>query len=120
MSELSINNFSVKNGAVYLNGVRSPGMLLIHAKWCPHCTRFIPVFNKLRNKLQGKFMALAIEDGELKKNLQVGKALDFQGYPTLKFFDQNGKIIGEYNGDRTEGDILSHVCKVYHHCVAYH
>ena len=40
--------------------------------------------------------------------------------PTIKFFDQSGKIIGEYQGDRSKGDLLKQVCKTYHHCVRYH
>ena len=56
----------------------------------------------------------------LNKNTTLSKSLQVQGFPTIKFFDQNGKIIGNYNKNRDKQTIIEHICKVYHHCINYH
>lgn len=123
---LSISDLKVNGSDVYINPAKinkNPGMLLIFANWCGHCKHFLPTYNKLSIKLNKKgntFPCLGIEDAELKKNSTLTSALNFQGYPTVKFFDQSGKIISDYNGDRSESDLLNTVCKVYHHCVLDH
>jgi thiol-disulfide isomerase/thioredoxin len=115
------------SGNVYVNKKITngePGILLIHASWCGHCKRFTPTYQGISQKLNKNrlaFPCVAIESEELKKdNGQLSKALSIEGYPTIKFFDQNGKIIGDYNGGRDEKEILNNICDVYHHCVAKH
>jgi hypothetical protein len=68
-----------------------------------------------RNSL--KYPCLAIESEELNKNERLTKALDFQGFPTLKIVNKDGKIMGDYKGDRDITSLLDTVCKVYHHCM---
>jgi thiol-disulfide isomerase/thioredoxin len=96
-----------------------PGLLFIHASWCPHCTRFIPTYKSLCSKLNNgsvKFPCLAIESDQLKNNRGLAKALQIQGFPTIKFFDQNGKILGDYNGNRDENSLLNAVRQVCKEC----
>ena len=122
--QLTHTDFIVNKNGVYLNkqiGGGNPGMILIWADWCGHCQRFKPTFNQLRIQLGKEFPCVSIEDSELKQDENLISALNFQGYPTIKFFDQNGKIIGEYNkGDRSKDAMLNHICEVYHHCMQYH
>ena len=116
-------NFQVVGDKVFLDvnvSKKKPGLLLIHADWCGHCKRFQPIFDELHHQLGDDFPLLSIEDSYLKQNRELVEALDFSGYPTLKFFDQNGKIIGNYNGNRTKGELLKHICKVFHHCIKFH
>lgn len=113
------------NGDLFVrNSSGNPGILLIHATWCGHCKRFIPTYQSLCRKLNKKngndFPCVAIEDAELSKKPELVKALNFRGYPTIKFFDQYGKIIGNYEGERSEEKILDKICQVYHHCVTQH
>lgn len=124
-ANLNTNDFIITNdNTVYLknkitNG--EPGMLLIHATWCGHCKHFIPIYQNLSRKLGVRFPCVAIESEELKKdNGKLSKALSIEGYPTIKFFDQHGKIVKDYNGNRNEKDILNNICQVYHHCVTKH
>lgn len=115
------NEFYTKDGKLYLknqNGV--PGMLLIWAHWCGHCQRFKPTYTTLSQQLGNSFRTVAIEESELKKSPELSKALEFQYFPTIKFFDQNGMILGSYEGNRDIPSILKHICEVYHHCIAYH
>jgi len=100
----------------------SPGILLIWAHWCGACHGFIPTYKKLCEKIGKEFMCTAIEQGELKQSLSVMNALDIKYFPTIKFFDQNGRIVNIYPSDapRTINDILDYICKFYHHCIIHH
>jgi thiol-disulfide isomerase/thioredoxin len=121
--QLKSSDFKVTKNGVYVNqkvNGGNPGMLLIFANWCGHCQRFKPTFNELCKQLGDEFSCTSIEDSNLDDN-DLKTALDFKGYPTIKFFDQNGKIIGDYNkGDRSKQAMLDHICDLYHHCISYH
>lgn len=116
-------NCQIISGEVFLDSNVSknkPGMLLIHANWCGHCKRFEPLFNELYNQFGDDFPLLSIEDTYLQQDKELMTALNFKGYPSIKFFDQRGKIIGDYTGDRSKESLLAHICKVFHHCVKFH
>lgn len=120
---LSNNDFALRGDNLYItnNETRStPGMLLIWADWCPHCHDFLPKYKQMCKQLGDEFKCASIEHKEFAKSNQLSSALDFKYFPTIKFFDQHGKIVGTYEGNRQASDILSHVCKVYHHCIMYH
>lgn len=117
---LTSRDFSIVGKSVYINTNltnKKPGMLLIYANWCGHCVRFKPTYNELAKQLGNEFPCATVDVDVIDERLN--KALNFRGVPTIKFFDQYGKIIGEYNGDRSKSTILTHVCKVYHHCIMY-
>lgn len=116
---LDSKDFKIKDNGVYVTSNNNkPGLLLIHAEWCGHCKRFKPTFNKIASQLGKDFPCMSIEDSDMTDTLK--SSLQFGGYPTIKFFDQRGKIISDYNGDRSESDILTHICQVYHHCMKFH
>lgn len=115
---LDASSFKLTGGKLHIKGVNQPGMLLIHADWCGHCKTFKPVYRQLDKKLNSSgnaFPLLAIEDTYITK--QLATALNFRGYPTIKFIDSNGKIIGDYEGPRELESLLSKICEVYHKCV---
>lgn len=121
--QLKQSDFKSNGDNLYINKAMTggnPGLLLIYANWCGHCNRFKPVFNEIVQQMGDKFPCMSIEHTELEKNQKLMTDLDFQGYPTIKFFDQHGKILGDYNGDRDKKSILSHICNIYHHCINYH
>jgi thiol-disulfide isomerase/thioredoxin len=122
---LTTKHFKIKGGEIYFNNISgNPGLLLIHASWCGHCKKFIPTYQTMCKKLNKNgddFPCVAIEDEELKKDGgQLSTALGVEGYPTLKFFDQHGKILGDYKGPRDESNLLDTICKIYHHCITRH
>jgi thiol-disulfide isomerase/thioredoxin len=122
-TKLKSADFIVTKNKVYLDKKitgGNPGMLLIHAKWCGHCQRFMPTFNELVTQMGDKFPVISIEDVELKDSDSLLSALNFRGFPTIKFFDQSGAIIADFNGERSKAGIMSHICKIYHHCISYH
>lgn len=121
-SELNENDFTVSGNFVYVKNVNSPGMLFIHANWCGHCKRFMPIFKNLQKKLGKNFPCLSIENNELEKANGLSSALNIEYFPTIKFFDQYGKIINTYpdNLTRDEKSINKYICEVYHHCIEKH
>ena len=121
--KLTKKDFSFDNKNVYINKnitKGNPGLLLIYADWCGYCNRFKPVYNEICDQMGSKFPCVSIEHSDLTNDEVLISKLDFQGYPTIKFFDQHGKILGDYNGDRNKSSILKHICDMYHHCVRYH
>lgn len=119
-TRLRSEDFKITKNGVYINSHKAtPGLLLIHADWCGHCQRFKPTFIELSQELGSTFRCLSIEDSDMDDDLK--RSLNFSGYPSIKFFDQSGKIIADYNGnDRMKTTILKHICDVYHHCIKYH
>jgi thiol-disulfide isomerase/thioredoxin len=116
--DLSKKDFKISNnGNVYIK-TNMPGMLLIYANWCGHCKSFMPLFNEIKRDIGHKFSCLSIENSQLEIYPELSKALDFSYFPTIKFFDQNGKIISTYpeNLNREKDDILNYICKMYHRC----
>lgn len=100
-----------------------PGMLLIWGSWCPHCVSFKGTFQELNKRLNRNsvtFPCIAIESGECHKDEKKSSALNFSGFPTIKYFDQSGAIIGEHQGQRDTQTLLNDICRIYHHCVEYH
>jgi len=127
IQDLTIDDFKVINNKVFINPRimnGNPGIVLIHAHWCGHCKRFMPTYQKIAaqlNQAGDSFACLAIESEELKKdNGAVSNALNIEGFPTLNWVDQNGKVLGQYKGDRDPNSILTQVCDVYHHCIENH
>jgi protein disulfide-isomerase A6 len=124
-ANLTTKHFIIKGQEVYVKNISgNPGLLLIHASWCGHCKKFTPTYQSLYRRLNKNgddFPCIAIENEELSKDGgALSKALNIGGFPTMKFFDQHGKIIGDYKGGRDEDSLLQNICKVYHHCVTKH
>uniref|UniRef100_A0A6C0E0S2 Thioredoxin domain-containing protein n=1 Tax=viral metagenome TaxID=1070528 RepID=A0A6C0E0S2_9ZZZZ len=122
--ELKSSDFSFSQDNVYINrnvNNNKPGMLLIMANWCGHCQRFKPTYNEICKQIGKDFICTSIEHAQLEKSSRLTQALNFSGYPTIKFFDKSGRIISEYkSNDRSKVALLAHICDVYHHCVTRH
>lgn len=121
---LTIKDFKIRGSDVFVNNNGNPGILLIHAHWCGHCKNFIPTYRSMCRRLNRRgddYPCLAIESEELDVDGgRLSSALGISGFPTIKFFDQYGKIVGDYNGSRKEEALLDQICKVYHHCITKH
>ena len=116
---LKARDFKVQGNNVYVtknNG--NPGMLLLKAEWCHFCKQFQSTFNEIANSIGNDFSCMSIDSEDITQELTL--ALNFQGFPTIKFVDQKGKILGEYQGDRSKIAILKEICKVFHHCISTH
>ena len=77
--------------------------VLFYAEWCPHCTRFEPVWDKLSTKLNGKQIngkTVNIKKVDCAKQGNNESCSDngVSSYPTVKCFTKNGAE--EYKGER--------------------
>ncbi len=107
----------INNNKINLN---KPGLLLVHANWCGHCTRYFPKYKQLAKLFpeDGDFLITHIESEELnKKNVKQCLGEFVQGFPTLLFFDKNGNIKQRHDGDRENlPELLKKICKMYNQC----
>jgi thioredoxin-like negative regulator of GroEL len=117
MKELFNQDIYINNNKAYIKNINKPGMLLVWAEWCPHCINFKPVYKELSNRLTNKFPCMSIEEQQI--NGSVQRALNVSSYPSIYFFDKNGKVIDRYTGNRSQNDMLKHICNFYHQCVKY-
>lgn len=121
---LESSNFTIINGKPILNGndiYKQNGkkfgqyplkMVLIMKKSCFYCVKFGPTYDDIFKTIGKDFPVLQIESANITP--QLSEAFAFRGYPTIKFFDKDGNMVGEYSGDRSKGDILDTICKMYH------
>lgn len=75
------------------------------APWCGHCKSLTPTYAAAAKELaaSGSEIKLASVDATIEKEL--AEKFEVKGYPTLKFFSEG--VAGEYNGGRSQTEILS-------------
>lgn len=78
-------------------------MALFYTNWCPHCTKFKPTWNDIKEELNNKKIGkynVKFESVDCEVNPDLGKQYDVRGYPTIKLLTSDGKSV-EYDSDRT-------------------
>ena len=87
------------------------GLVHVYAHWCGHCKVMIPMIEELGELSNGHtdFNVVGI-NATLKENTFIKNNVD--GYPTLFFVDNNGKL-HKYNdnGDRSYDNIAKNLIK---------
>ena len=110
MLELTDKDFAVKNNQLHIRHKDfkdKQGIVMFKTEWCGHCRRAKPEFATASDIL-GKSFPIATIDCD--KNTYAPRMAGVEGYPTIKFIDRNGKISGDYTGERETGYILQIVC----------
>jgi thiol-disulfide isomerase/thioredoxin len=124
---LSNKDFIYNSNSIKINTdrVRGPGCLLIYADWCGHCRTFKPVYNDLDAAIGDKFTLCAIEESAF-KDVEFANALAINSFPTLRFFDNDGKFetsfmgsVLNYKGGRDINSLLKYICKYYKRCSSF-
>ena len=82
-------------------------ILLLHMKGCPHCTKFIPEWEKFVSQNKTGIKARAVERQE---DPALMKKHNVTGFPTVLLVDAKGNKVKEYKGPRTTEGLLS-FCK---------
>jgi thiol-disulfide isomerase/thioredoxin len=71
---------------------QGPAMVIVYAKWCPHCQMMYETWKDLSNKTNGKAKIYVIEASNY-------KAKDVSGYPDMRIV-KKGKS-NKYDGGRS-------------------
>ncbi|KDR76236.1 hypothetical protein GALMADRAFT_247528 [Galerina marginata CBS 339.88] len=80
------------------------------APWCGHCKTLKPHYEKVAAtfKPEGQCIIANI-DADNKKNAHIAQKYDVAGFPTIKFFSKDNKEPEDYEGGRTEADIVAYL-----------
>jgi thiol-disulfide isomerase/thioredoxin len=83
---------------------------MYYASWCPHCHTAKPEFEKLGPKLTigGHEVDAEAIEAEKEPERVLGEV---KGYPTIRLYDPEGKLVAEHEGERTEAGIRAFVEK---------
>lgn len=86
-------------------------LVLFHAPWCGHCKKLMPDWNAATKDVKDKkgVSMIKVDCGSPQENKTHAKIMEkygIQGYPTIKVFE-NGKVTGEYEGNRNKAGLLS-------------
>jgi hypothetical protein len=92
---------------------------LFHAKWCGHCTRFLPEWKKYASQIgtsHGKIgkiniVAKEFEESTIKSDDALINGKHIKGFPTVKILVHNNGKSAEYayTGKRTADDLMYHI-----------
>ncbi|KAF8910667.1 protein disulfide isomerase [Gymnopilus junonius] len=80
------------------------------APWCGHCKRLKPEYEKVAStfKPESKCVVANI-DADDKKNSKIAQKYGITGFPTVKFFSKDKKEPEDYEGGRTEEEIVAYL-----------
>ncbi len=98
-------NLVLKQNNINVNSVL-PTIVLFYGEWCGHCKQFKPIWNEFEKITNKEFINVIKTDSE-----QLMTKYDIQGVPTIKYFDNKGRII-EYNGERSVNGLSDFVNQI--------
>jgi len=83
-------------------------LLLVYLPDCIHCKRLKPEWDKAEAKNPDKMVSIDASDSS-DNNVQIlTSKLNVSGYPSI-FVMNNGVVVKQYEGGRTEQDLLDEV-----------
>lgn len=82
-------------------------------RWCGHCKKLEPEFEKAAGQLKGEGIALAKVDATEDGNKALAERFKVQGFPTLKIFRGSEDTPGEYEGPRDADGIVAYAKKQF-------
>jgi thiol-disulfide isomerase/thioredoxin len=87
-------------------------MVMYGVDWCPHCVSAKPQFEALgaTKTIGGKVVEFLVVNPE--KDPEAVKGKNIEGYPTFHLYDGSGKLVKEYDGERTTEGFLQFLNKL--------
>ncbi|KAF9471225.1 protein disulfide isomerase [Pholiota conissans] len=80
------------------------------APWCGHCKNLKPHYEQVAKTFKSESdCVVANIDADDKKNMQISQKYEIAGFPTIKFFSKDNKEPVDYDGGRTEADIVAYL-----------
>jgi protein disulfide-isomerase A1 len=80
-----------------------------YAPWCGHCKQLAPEYAKAAQRLRENNPPYYIAKVDATEHKAVAERFAIKGFPTLFFFKNGNKM--EYNGGRTENEIVNWILK---------
>ena len=101
------------NSIVSVNNVDNvrktkPLIVLFFSDSCFYCQKMRPDWEKFKESSPINYSEIPVE--QMSEYHPVKQEENIKGYPTIRLYD-NGKIIKEYDGDRSHKDIMKFVKK---------
>jgi protein disulfide-isomerase A6 len=89
-------DFTIENGSVTLNNQdqkRKGAFVAFYAPWCHYCKLLAPSWNGYAEQLNNSSVQFLAVDCTNNNCSKVSSELDIQGYPTIKFVEESGKVV---------------------------
>jgi thiol-disulfide isomerase/thioredoxin len=77
---------------------------LYFTDWCPHCSQFKPIWNKLKSRFSNNFEFIDVDCTNNSPNLPY-----VEGYPTISLFNMNNQHLNNYEDDRNYESIETYL-----------
>ena len=89
-----------------------PAFVKIYSPGCGHCVAMQPAWDELKNhpELADNDVAVIEVNADMLKNIKSSVVKNVKGFPTMRAV-KNGKIIDDYNGDRTSAAMVKYIKK---------
>lgn len=83
-------------------------VVLYHAKWCPHCVNFLPVFDKLAKMNHNNASFAKIEYAH-HNDQSLGFTPNVAAYPTIKLHSNNNVVATRTGGSNDTSELTRFV-----------
>lgn len=93
--------------------VSSKAFVLVefYAPWCGHCKKLTPEYAKAATTLAGENSAAVLAKVDATEQKELASRFSIQGFPTLKFFTGSLENPVDFNGGRTDKEIVNWIKK---------
>ena len=102
------NNLEVTVGDIHLTRIKKPVIVFFFAPGCVWCEKMKPDWEEFKNNSPINYSEVSME--EIMDYKPSPKEESVRGFPTVRLYNK-GKLVKEYDGDRSHKDILKFVKK---------